>query len=96
MKRQGGFRRGTRSKLKKSHRDKGKISQRNFFQKLELGDRVKLTAEPAYHGGMYFPRFHGRVCVVCEKKGDCYCVNFKDKDKEKTLIVHPVHLTKVE
>lgn len=93
--RQGGFRRKTRHKLKKPIRAKGKLSHRQFFQQLEVGERVKLAAEPAYQNGMYYPRFHGKVGVVKGKAGQCYNVAVKDHDKEKLLIVHPVHLRKL-
>ncbi|MBW2972144.1 50S ribosomal protein L21e [Candidatus Woesearchaeota archaeon] len=95
VQRMGGFRRKTRAKLKKPRREKGKMSQRRFLQKFDAGDRVKLTAEPAYQKGMYFPRFHGMIGVVKGKQGDCYNVEIKDQNKEKVLIVHPVHLRKV-
>ena len=94
--RQGGFRRKTRHKMQKSVRQKGKISFRRFFQELNEGDKVKLLAEPAYQKGLYFPRFHGKIGTVKAKKGTCYDVAIKDARKEKTLIVHPVHLTKIK
>lgn len=93
--RNGGFRRKTRHKLQKSVREKGKISQRRFFQTLEKGDKVRLLAEPAYQKGMYFPRFHGKVGQVKSAKGTCYNVEIQDGGKSKLLIVHPVHLRKV-
>ena len=93
--RKGGFRRGTRYKFMKPIRAKGKISQRNFFQKLEEGDKVQLKAETAYQKGMYYPRYHGMVGVVEGKSGTCYNVKIKDHNREKTLIVHPVHLRKL-
>jgi len=93
--RQGGFRRKTRHKLKKPLRKKGKVSHRKYFQQLEVGQKVKLAAEPAHQKGMYYPRFHGMVGVVKSKSGECYNVAIKDHNKEKVLIVHPVHLTKV-
>ncbi|MBU2560743.1 MAG: 50S ribosomal protein L21e [Nanoarchaeota archaeon] len=95
VQRKGGFRRKTRNKLQKPIRNKGKLSHRSFLQKLEVGDKVQLTAEPAYQNGMYFPRYHGMVGVVKCKQGDCYNVSIKDHNKEKVLIVHPVHLKKV-
>ncbi len=95
-KRIGGFRRGTRSKLKKTRNEKGKLSLRRFLQKLDDGDRVLLNAEPAYQKGMYFPRFHGKVGTVKGKKGICYDVAIKDHGKDKILIIHPVHLRKLE
>ena len=96
VQRQGGFRRRTRHKLQKNVRQKGKISQRKFFQKLAAGDKVQLTADPAYQKGMYFPRYHGKVGVVKAKKGICYDVAIKDQNKEKILIIHPVHLKKLD
>ncbi|MFH1209791.1 MAG: 50S ribosomal protein L21e [archaeon] len=91
----GGFRRKTRNKLKKNIRRKGKISLSNYFQKLEIGDRVLFKAEPAIQDGMYYPRYHGKTGIVKEKIGECYKVEIKDGKKDKEFIVHPVHLRKV-
>ena len=93
--RKGGFRRGTRYKFMKPIRAKGKISQRSFFQKLETGDKVLLAAESGYQRGMYYPRYHGMIGVVESKSGICYNVTIKDHNREKTLIIHPVHLRKL-
>ena len=95
MKRIGGFRRKTRYKLKKSPRQKGKINLTNYFQTFEEGDRVNLVAEPAIQKGMYFPRFHNRAGIIQKKTGSCYEVLIKDQNKEKMVIVHPVHLKRV-
>ena len=92
VKRIGGFRRKTRSKLKKPFNMKGKISIKNYFQKFEVGDRVLLKAEPAVQTGMYFPRFHSKSGIVKGMKGACYEVKIKDGKKEKILVIHPVHL----
>ena len=88
----GGFRRKTRSKLRKNVRRKGKISLGNYFQNFNDKDRVRLIAEPAVQRGMYFPRFHNKSGIIVGKKGRCYEVIIKDGKKEKSLIVHPVHL----
>jgi large subunit ribosomal protein L21e len=90
------FGRGTRQKFKKNFKDKGKISIRKFFQAFKEGDKVVLKVEPAYHKGRYYPRFHGRIGVVMEKRGDCYGVLIKDGTKEKMILVHPVHLMRSE
>ncbi len=95
VKRIGGFRRKTRSKLRKRKSDRGKISIRKYLQKFAKGDRVCLKAEPAIQHGMYFPRFHGKHGVVKGMQGKCYIIGIKDGRKEKELIVHPVHLNKV-
>ncbi len=95
VQRSGGFRRKTRHKLKKNIREKGKISIRKYLQEFKLGDKVLLKAEPSIQKGMYFPRFHSKVGIIKEKQGKCYKVLIKDHNKEKFLIVHPIHLSKV-
>ncbi len=91
----GGFRRKTRSKLRKSPKEKGKISIRKYFQVLKPDMKVCFKAEPAVQKGMYFPRFHGKTGTVIGKEGTCYRVAFKDGKKAKIIIAHPVHLKKV-
>jgi len=95
VKRTGGSRRKTRHKLKKNVRTRGKISLTSFFQKFNSGDKVVLKAEPGYQKGMYFPRFHGKTVVISKQIGTCYEVLLNDQGKDKTLIVHPVHLKKL-
>ncbi len=92
MKHHGGFRRKTRSKLKKSYKEKGKLSLRKFFQEFKQGERVILKADPSYQKGMYYPRYHGKQGLILNKKGSCYELLIKDGKKEKMLIVHPIHL----
>ncbi len=94
-KRLGGFRRKTRSKLRKNHRDKGKISITRYLQEFKLNDKILLKAEPAVQKGMYFPRFHGKPGVVLGKQGSSYRILIKDGEKDKILIVHPIHLKKI-
>lgn len=94
-KRIGSSKRKTRQIMRKHNSRKGKISFTSYFQKLNIGDTVVLKAEPAVQKGMYFLRFHGKTGVVTGVKGKCYEVRIRDMDKEKTLIVHPVHLKKI-
>lgn len=63
-----------------------------YFQQFSAGDRVYLHVSPSVHGGMYFPKFLGRAGIIKGKKGRCYEVSINDMGKEKTLVVHPVHL----
>ena len=95
VKRIGGFRRKTRHKLQKKARQKGKLSLRKYFQKFEIGQKVLLKADSIVQKGMYHPRFHGKIGIIKGKEGRCYEVKIKDYSKEKTLIVHPVHLESV-
>lgn len=96
----GGMRRKTRYKLKKSVRSKGKFSLKQYFQKLNEGDKVVLKAESSYQKGMFHPRFYGKVGNVVKKLGlkidSCYEVKIMDGNKEKTVISHPIHLKKLE
>ncbi len=95
MGRVGGSRRKKASKLTKSIKNKGKLSLRRYLAEFSEGDRVSLTVEPAIHEGMYHPRFIGKSGVVVSKKGSCYEVKIKDFNKDKILIVHPVHMKKL-
>ncbi len=91
-KRVGGSRRKTRNIYKKHYKDKGKIPLSKYFKEYKIGDKVILKAEPAIQKSIYFHRYHGKSGIVKGKKGSCYEVTIKDKNKEKNIIVHPVHL----
>lgn len=94
VQRMGGSKRKSRSKLKKNIRRKGKISLSRYFQTFNENDKVRLNAEPSYNRGMYFMRFHNKYGTVKRKRGECYEVMIKDGNKDKLVIVHPVHLKK--
>jgi len=96
VKRIGSFRRKSRHKLSKESRKKGKINISKYFQSFKSGEKVILKAEPAVQKGMYRPVFHGKSGIVKDKKGSCYNVLINDKNKQKTIIIHPVHLKKVK
>ena len=91
-----GFRKRTRSKFSKVQSQRGKLSIRSFLQKLEIGDKVGLSVEPAYQRGMYRPKFMGKIGTVVAKKGQCYEIEISDFTKKKKLIVHPIHLVKIQ
>ncbi|MDP7610310.1 MAG: 50S ribosomal protein L21e [Candidatus Woesearchaeota archaeon] len=97
VKRTGGARRKTRNKFSKNIREKGKISLRKYFQEFKEGEKVLLKIEPSIQKGVYFRRFHSKVGVIKEKKGSCYSIVINDmkKGKQKTLVIHPVHLKKI-
>ena len=92
MNRIGGLRRKTRYKFRKEKRSRGKISITRYLQSFSVGDRVYLGVEPAVQKGMYHPRFMGKAGTVKGKRGRCYEILINDIGKEKTLVVHPVHL----
>jgi large subunit ribosomal protein L21e len=80
--------------MTKNARDKGKIRLSAYFASYNEGDKVALIAEPAVQNGNYNPRFHGKVGTIVSRQGECYYVAIKDGNKAKTLIVHPIHLTR--
>ncbi len=90
--RTGSSRRKAKKKLTKDKRERGKLSLTKYFAKFSEGDKVVLKAEPSVHKGTYHTRFHGKQGIVKAKQGRCYAVSIKDGSKQKTLIVHPVHL----
>lgn len=74
----------------------GKVSLRTYLQQLELGDKVALVAESSIHKGIYYKRFHGKIATVTKKQGFCYEVSLKEGNKAKKMVVHPVHLKKLQ
>ncbi|MFA6089150.1 MAG: 50S ribosomal protein L21e [Candidatus Woesearchaeota archaeon] len=100
MKRIGGSRRKTRCKMTKPVKARGKISLKSYFQTFTAGDKVALKIEPAYQNGMFYRRFYGLIGTVIKKmsikKDSCYEILVNDSGKDKKVIVHPVHLKKIE
>ena len=94
--RKGGNRRKSRSKFRRNIRDKGKVSIRKYLQSFKIGDKVQLTINPSVHEGLYFPRFHGNKGTIKYKRGECYIVVVNDRNKAKNIVVHPVHLTRIQ
>ncbi|OGM02868.1 50S ribosomal protein L21e [Candidatus Woesearchaeota archaeon RBG_13_36_6] len=90
-----GSRRKTRYELQKHKREKGKISISRYFQKFKDGEKVVIKIDPSVQKGVFHPRFHGKAGVVKGKKGACYEVLVKDFKKQKTILVHPIHIRKV-
>jgi large subunit ribosomal protein L21e len=87
-----GFRVGTRRKLSKHPRDRGKVSIRRFLQKFKVGDAVIVAPEPAYHKGMPHKRYFGDRAKVVQQRGSAYVVQVRDGNKKKMLVCAPIHL----
>ena len=76
---------------RKSVREKGKISLSQYFQEFKKGDRVAVKRELSLRPK--FPKqLQGRSGVVEGNRGSSYIVKINDMNKEKTYIIHPVHL----
>jgi len=80
---------------RKSVREHGKIKLSNYFQKFNEGDRVAVKRELSTQPK--FPKnLQGRSGVISSKKGNSYIVKINDLKKEKTYIIHPVHLKRLK
>ena len=80
---------------RKKQREHGKIKLSRYFADFEKGERVAVVRELAMNPA--FPKqLQGRSGVVESKRGSSYIVKIKDLNKEKTYIIHPVHLRKLK
>jgi len=80
---------------KKRQREHGKIKLSRWFQEFKKGDKVGVIRELSVQPK--FPKqLQGRSGVIESKKGRCYIVKIKDLNKEKTYIIHPIHLKKLK
>ncbi len=79
---------------KKPVRTRGKIPFSRYFQKLNAGDRVAIVREPSVDA-KFSARLQGNTGVVKGMKGSFYIIKVKELNKEKELIIHPVHLKKI-
>ena len=80
---------------RKKQREHGKIKLSKWFQDFEKGDKVAVVRELSVQPK--FPKqLQGRAGVVESKRGCSYIVKIKDLNKEKTYIIHPVHLRKLK
>jgi len=83
------------TKRTKSMRAKGKISLSKYFQEFGGGESVAIVRDKAVRSS--FPeRLQGRTGVIEGKRGKFYLVKLSDINKEKTYIIQPVHLKKIE
>lgn len=79
----------------KSIREKGKLKLSRYFQEFEEGEIVSISREKSL--AVDFPeRFQGRTGTVKEMRGRSVVLKIMDKNKEKTLIIEPIHLKKIK
>lgn len=86
---------GTRRKLAKSVREKGKIKIKSHLQTFDVGDLVLIKANSACQKGMPYKRFFGKQGKIIEKRGKSYLISMKEGGKLKTVLSSPVHLRKL-
>ena len=80
---------------KKPARQKGKLSLSKYFQELEIGDRVSISREQSLPAS--FPkRFQGITGEIESKRGKSMVLKIKDGNKEKRILIEPIHLKKIK
>jgi large subunit ribosomal protein L21e len=80
---------------RKPVRKRGKLQLSRYFQELKEGDFVAISREPTVQS--VFPkRFQGITGVVEARRGKAYMIKIKDGNKEKRLLIEPIHLKKIK
>jgi large subunit ribosomal protein L21e len=87
-----GYRRKTRSLLRKKAREKGKTGLSRILREYKPGDRVIVKLDSSVHKGMPHRRFHGRIGIIEETRGQAYVVNVTQGNAVKEISARPEHL----
>jgi len=87
-----GYRRKTRSILKRKPREKGKTGLSKILYEYKLGEKVVVKIDPSVHKGMPHRRYHGKIGVIVNKRGRSYIVNVTQGGAIKEIIVRPEHI----
>ena len=96
MRRSKGTRQGTRSILKRSKSQRGRLNIQRIMHAYEPGDRVAIVLDGGQQKGMPHRRFQGRTGFIQEQQGNAYVVAVKDGNMQKTVIARPEHLRPLE
>ena len=96
MRRSKGTRQGTRSILKRSKSQRGRLNIQRIMHAYEPGDRVAIVLDGGQQKGMPHRRFQGATGVIEAKQGRAWVVALHDKNMAKTVIARPEHLHPLE
>lgn len=91
-----GKRSGTRKKLRKDIKDRGKLSTKKITQDFSIGTKVSIDIDSSVMKGQPHPRFYGKTGTISKKQGKAYIVSIRNGGKIKKIISRPEHLKKVE
>ncbi len=89
-----GYRRRTRSVMRKRARERGLSPITKMFQTFEVGQKVSVNLDPSLHKGQPHVRFQGRTGTVTGMQGKAYLLDVRMGGKMKQIIVRPEHLRK--
>jgi len=87
-----GYRKKTRSLLRKKPRERGKVGLSKILHEYKPGQKVVVKINSSVHKGMPHRRYHGRIGVIANKKGRAYVVGVTQGKTIKDIIVRPEHL----
>ncbi|VVB83523.1 50S ribosomal protein L21e [uncultured archaeon] len=80
---------------RKPVRTRGKLQLSRYFQELKEGDFVAITRERTVQSS--FPkRLQGITGIVEGRRGKSYMIKIKDGNKEKRILIEPIHLKKIK
>ena len=80
---------------KKSIRTRGKLQLSRYFQELNEGDFVAISREQSVPIN-FKKRIQGLTGIVEGKRGKAYMVKIKEGNKEKRILIEPIHLKKIK
>lgn len=87
-----GYRRKTRSILKRKPRERGKTGLSKILYEYTPGEKIVVKIDPSVHKAMPHRRYHGRIGVIVNKRGRSYVVNVTQGRAIKEIIVRPEHI----
>ncbi len=87
--------RGFFSKGTKTTRMKKRITVNEFVKSFEKGDDVTIVINSSLKGVPH-RRYHAKGGKIVKKQGNSYVIKLRDGKSEKTLIVNPVHIKRIE
>ena len=96
MRRSHGTRQGTRSILRRSKTQRGRINIARVMHQYEIGDRVSVVLDGSQQKGMPHRRFQGRTGFIQGRQGKAWVVAVKDGNMQKTVVARPEHLRPLE
>lgn len=92
VKKSHGYRARTRSLMTKRVREKGLSSPNKTLIEYEVGQRVDIVIDSAFHKGMPHRRYQGKTGVVTGTRGRAVLVDVGLGKATKSLIIRPEHL----
>lgn len=90
-----GFKRRTRSLLRKKPRERGLKPLGYLLTRYEVGEKVVVDIDPSVHKGQPHRRYQGKVGTIVSRRGRAYIVNIKVGGKTKQIITLPEHLRRL-